>query len=222
MGDTEVLVRTRLALHAVAEQVLAAARYAGEGRIGLVVTDGGFGTPPFPGPFGMTRLGVAGTTLVAADDRGARTLPLTTIGELAAAVGVSPGAPAGVYPPATTVQPDDQLAVDARAARALADWFALGDAALRRFLDAEVPADAPRPEPTLWPEHFDLGVTLDEVNYGASPGDDSSDRPYLYVGPWEPHEGPFWNQPFGASRDDGVIGDVDTAVAFLREGRHLA
>ena len=25
--------------------------------------------------------------------------------------------------------------------------------------------------PILWPEHFDVGITLDQVNYGLSPGD---------------------------------------------------
>jgi hypothetical protein len=28
---------------------------------------------------------------------------------------------------------------------------------------------APGLEPVLWPEHFDLGIKLDEVNFGVSP-----------------------------------------------------
>ena len=36
----------------------------------------------------------------------------------------------------------------------------------------------------LWPEHFDLGITLDRVNYGSAPGDADIGVPYAYVGPW--------------------------------------
>jgi glucose 1-dehydrogenase len=34
----------------------------------------------------------------------------------------------------------------------------------------------------LWPEHLDLAVTVDAVNYGVSPGDDAVPAPYLYGG----------------------------------------
>ena len=78
--------------------------------------------------------------------------------------------------------PDAAAAVDATAARVLADWYALGDAALRRFAGRSAPE-----EPVLWPEHLDVGITVDAVNYGCSPGDDAIAEPYLYVGP---HEGP--------------------------------
>ena len=30
------------------------------------------------------------------------------------------------------------------------------------------------PEPVLWPEHLDVAVAVDAVNYGGSPGDDES------------------------------------------------
>ena len=36
----------------------------------------------------------------------------------------------------------------------------------------------------LWPEHFDVGIDANEVNYGVSPGDASCPEPYAYVGPW--------------------------------------
>ena len=42
--------------------------------------------------------------------------------------------------------------------------------------------------PVLWPEHFDVGITLDKVNYGVSPGDDDIPEPYAYVGPWTPRK----------------------------------
>ncbi len=68
--------------------------------------------------------------------------------------------------------------MDPAAAAELADWLARGDQALRAL--------APDVEPVLWPEHFDLGIQLDEVNYGISPGDAGHPRPYAYVGPWKP------------------------------------
>ena len=45
-------------------------------------------------------------------------------------------------------------------------------------------AFAPEAEPILWPEHFDVGLAVDEVNYGGSPGDVTHANPYAYVGPW--------------------------------------
>jgi len=70
----------------------------------------------------------------------------------------------------------------------------LGDAALRALGEQVAGVQAPRP--VLWPEHFDIGITLDEVNYGVSPGDDMIGEPYAYVGPFRRREGAFWNQPF--------------------------
>jgi hypothetical protein len=49
----------------------------------------------------------------------------------------------------------------------------------------------------LWPEHFDIGISVDEVNYGVSPGDVHIPEPYAYVGPWHPRVGTFWNTGFG-------------------------
>ena len=71
----------------------------------------------------------------------------------------------------------------------------------------------------LWPEHFDLGIAVDEVNYGVSPGDAAVPTPYAYVGPWQTRRGEFWNEPFGAARPMGDLPDVDAVVAFFQEGR---
>jgi hypothetical protein len=73
----------------------------------------------------------------------------------------------------------------------------------------------------LWPEHFDLATTIDEVNYGGSPGDDEHPLPYLYVGPWSPPppDGGFWNEPFGASLALDVSSGIDGALAFFEDGR---
>ena len=71
----------------------------------------------------------------------------------------------------------------------------------------------------LWPEHFDVGYALDEVNYGVSPGDDGHPAPYAYVGPWTLRDGPFWNAPFGAARAAADLPEVAHVVGFFtREG----
>jgi hypothetical protein len=61
-------VSTREALHRVAEHVVSPARVAATGHeIALMVTPGGFGTPPFPDGGGVR---VAGTELVVRDAAG--------------------------------------------------------------------------------------------------------------------------------------------------------
>jgi hypothetical protein len=69
----------------------------------------------------------------------------------------------------------------------------------------------------LWPEHFDLGVTVAEVNYGVSPGDSFLEVPYAYVGPWslDDVQGDFWNAPFGAARPVAGLADLG---GFFAEG----
>jgi hypothetical protein len=210
------LAATRDGLHRVAEHLLAAARYAASGEIGLVPAPGGFRTPPF-GPDGRF-LAVDGTDLVLAAGTIRRTA-LTTIRAAAAFAGVTPGAPARVYPPATPLDLDEPLVIDPRAARLLAEWYQLGAEALSRFA-AEVPGDRPSAV-VLWPEHFDVGITAAAINYGASPGDGHITDPYLYVGPPLPPPGDpaFWNAPFGAARTFRQIGTVAEATAFFREGR---
>ena len=75
------LAATRDGLHRVAEHLLAAARYAASGEIGLVPAPGGFRTPPF-GPDGRF-LAVDGTELVVGDATTTRRTTLTTIRETA-------------------------------------------------------------------------------------------------------------------------------------------
>jgi hypothetical protein len=209
------LTSTREALHQVAEHVLAAAQYAQTGTVRLRVVDGGFRTTREL--HGGTRLAVIGGRLVVTDGSGERSAPLTTIAAAAEFAGITPGLPAEAYGAATRFAPDVPLLIDPGAVRLLTDWYGLGEAALRLF-SADVGASQ---QPTLWPEHFDLGITVDEVNYGASPGDAHVARPYLYVGP---HGGPprrdaFWNADFGAVRTIDEIAGVETAVAFFRRGR---
>ncbi|HEY8543463.1 MAG TPA: hypothetical protein VIL36_00385 [Acidimicrobiales bacterium] len=220
-------VATRQGLHAVAEHVLAAALHRATGRIGLRPTPGGFGTPWFGG----RRLGVEGVDLVVEerDDAAgagsgaavvrARRAPLTTVGEAATFAGVEPGAPAGVYPPATPLVPGAPLALDPAAAAVVHDWCATVGAALAVWRAELVARGVPiAGEPQLWPEHFDLALVAGEVNYGGSPGDDDHDEPYAYVGPWRRDglAGEYWNEPFGASRPRHDLPDPRTVVAFFR------
>jgi hypothetical protein len=212
-GMSTDLVATRNAWHRVAEHVLAAGQFAAAGRIELRIAPGGFSTTA--GVDGR-QLAIVGSELVVVDGDQRRTTPLTTVAACAAFAGVSPGLH-GTYPPATAPDPDAELRVDDAATRVLAAWFALGDAALRRFAGATE-------EPVLWPEHFDVGIVVDKVNYGCSPGDDAIDEPYLYVGP---HEGPpapgdtFWNAPFGAAATAEEVRDIDAALIFFERGRSL-
>ncbi|MGY1808654.1 hypothetical protein ACI8AF_14900 [Blastococcus sp. SYSU D00669] len=205
--------RTREAWHRVAEHVLAAGQFAAAGTIRL---------RPYPGGLATTvgvagrQLAVVGDQLLVVDGTRLRSRPLSTLGDAAAFAGVELGL-RGSYPPATPPDPDAPLVVDTAAARRLADWFALGDTALRRFA-----ARLGEPTtPVLWPEHLDLGITVDAVNYGFSPGDAALPEPYAYVGP---HGGPtsphaFWNAPFGAARDAAGTTSAQDAVAFFSEGR---
>jgi hypothetical protein len=202
--DEQVLVATRRALHAVAEQVLAGPQYRSAGTIRLNITPGGFGQVKGP-------LRVEGDELVGERGR----VPLRgTITELAAAVAVEPGVPEGLYSDHAELGPADPIDVDPAAAAEIADWLARGDQALRAL--------APDVEPVLWPEHFDLGIQLDEVNYGISPGDAGHPRPYAYVGPWKLRTGPFWNAPFGALRAADELPDTAAVLAFFSEGRAAA
>ena len=201
--DEQAMSVARQSLHAVAELVLAGPQYREHGTIQLTVTPGGFGQVAGP-------LRIEGGDLV----RGDRRVPLRgTAADLADAVGVEPGAP-DVYSEHAELSSTDELSVDPAAAGLLLDWFGRGDRALRQF--------APGLVPVLWPEHFDLGIALDEVNYGVSPGDRGHPLPYAYVGPWTPRTGAFWDAPFGAIRPADVLPDAGSVAAFFAAGRAAA
>jgi hypothetical protein len=219
-ADGNALLGTAHSLHALAEQVIAADLYRHTDRIGLRVTPGGFGTPRF-GVDGTERcVRVDGVELVVEDGAEQRRAVLTTIGDAADLVGIEPRAP-DVYTAVMPLDPSKPLEVDPDAADELADWFRLVDEALAR-LSATHAAESPAAA-QLWPEHFDLAITMSEVNYGGSPPDGEIAEPYLYVGPWTPRSGAFWNKRFGAAllRRDGIT--IEDAVAFFEEGhQHIA
>ena len=201
MADDE-FTATRVSLHAVAELLLAGPQHATSGKIALRALPGGFGTTLAPD------VRVSGTDLLAGD----RSVSIhgRTAHELGEELGIPPIGLGEVYSDGSGIGVEQRLRVDATAAERIARAYAVGDQALRAIAAT----------PILWPEHFDIGITLDteRVNLGVSPGDALLGTPYMYVGPWEPPPADaFWNQPFGAARE--LADDVDDVVAFFDEGR---
>jgi hypothetical protein len=199
-----VLVATRRSLHAVAELVLAGPQFARSASIELRVVDDGFATVRAPDlRVTVDRVRTDGHD-VTIDGRSAAAL--------AAAVGVEAVSLAEVYSGGPGVTAEEVLVVDAAAARRIVDALGAGDAALRAL--------APDSVPVLWPEHFDVGITVDEVNYGLSPGDDHLPEPYAYVGPWSrPALDDFWNAHFCAARPVADLMTAEGVRAFFEDGR---
>ena len=204
----ESLILTRRSLHGVAELLLAGPQWRHSQDIRLRPFPGGFATVTAPG------LAVSDGLLVTEDGAAVGTLHGSTYLELADAAGVTAREPEGVYSDGSGADPSSRIHVDPAAAGRIAKAFADGDAALRELAPAE--------EPILWPEHFDIGISLDEVNYGISPGDQHIPEPYAYVGPWRRPEGSFWNMAFGAARPLSILPDAGRILDFLSEGRRRA
>jgi hypothetical protein len=210
---------TRDALHALAEQVVAAAYFHETKHIGLRPAARGFGTPWFGD---RERVRVDATAVVHERAGAERRTEITTLREAAAFVGVPLGAPP-VYTAATALDPDTPLAVDHDAALALADWYALGGA-LVHDLRLEH-SDLPSSESQLWPEHFDLACEIGDegagtrATYGASPGDTVIPEPYLYVGPGnaEKRTGLLAAYPFGGALTYGEMRRATEAGAVGRQ-----
>jgi hypothetical protein len=197
---------TRYAWHAVAELVLAGPQHRRGGGIRLRVVPGGFAT---------TReldLRVVGLDVVLSS--GSVPINGRTCRDLATAAGVEVGEPHELYHDGSHADPDEVLELDDDHAEELSRAYETGEAALRRF--------APTETPVLWPEHFDVAIRVDGVNYGVSPGDAYLGVPYAYVGPDTHGPEPYWNAPFGATVAVADLADVNAVVAFFAEGRHLA
>jgi hypothetical protein len=202
--DEGVLIETRRALHGVGELLIAGPQYRALGTIRLRVVPGGFGGVKLP-------LAVSGVELVGERGR----WPLRgTFGSLGTLAGVDVGAPDGLYHDHSGVAPDDEIVFDAEAAAVLSSVLERGDAGLRNF--------APDAEPILWPEHFDVGIAVDDVNYGVSLGDAAYPRPYAYVGPHTLRPGEFWNAPFGAVRWMDELDSVAAVATFFKAGAAAA
>ena len=192
-------------LHAVAEETLQEHRRAETGSGWLrPFTPGGVGAPPWEvglqsGLPGSIR--VEGTELVARAGDSEQRSPLV-------------------------VEPD--------VTAALADFDAFATVTLGMLVETAV-AEGEAADPIrLWPEHFDVATVLGDetagtrANYGASPGDELHELPYLYVGPLaEPAGDGFWNATgfTGAELDYTELLDAEdqvaTALAFFLRGREL-
>jgi hypothetical protein len=197
------LATTRRSLHVVAELVLAGPQFRTHDDIRLRVRPGGFGTVAGPDV----------RVVEAAVRRDDVIVPIdgATPAGLAKQLGLEARGLDDVYHGGTNASADEVLTASPDHAAYLAACYVAGDAALARF--------APDAERVLWPEHFDVGIRVDDVNYGISPGDDAVPEPYAYVGPDEVPGGPFWNAPFGAMLRLGTEPSVDAIVAFFTQGR---
>lgn len=162
------LVATRIALHRIAEDVLAPARKAATGNeIALRWYPGGVGTPAFEEEGRSRTLRTDGAELV--DECGGETTREPIAG------------------------------VEAGCADFLDTWFRFGTLVISELqTSAEVELDPGLVQ--LWPEHFDVATELGSESdgkraaFGASPGDEEHDEPYLYVAPWSGQaEGSVWN-----------------------------
>ncbi|MGH9265760.1 MAG: hypothetical protein ACRD1D_13815 [Acidimicrobiales bacterium] len=208
---------TRESLRALACYVISPARKARTGRIGLRPVGEGFGTPPFEDG---TRIVVRGDRL--ARDPGEST-PITTLRAGAEFLGIDLSPDPGVGHDLPPFAPDKDLTVDRTSSLLLGGWYALGQQVLDELTGSR-PAGSVS-EAQLWPEHFDLAVTVEleggaKVNVGFSPGDSFSDQPYAYVGPHDTAglQGPYWNAPFGAYLPYSGIASAEAALDFIDDG----
>lgn len=221
---------TRAALHQVAFFAMSPARYAAVGRMGLRPTPGGFGTPEFDGAVAR----VDGDMLVYEKDGNTATRTITTLRDAARFFGVEYQVEwfAGRFrDPLRPADPDATLPVDATAARAIGEWFDFGFDVLAKLAAQAVESDDVS-EVQLWPEHFDPAVELGSeedgrrASYGASPGDDHHEEPYVYVAAWGAIDrgNPFWNDEAfnGASLPYAALLEAEDPVAraldFLLQG----
>lgn len=203
MTSPATVVATRRQLHAVAENFIAGPQYRATGTIRLAVR---------PDGFSATTLAIAvhGTTLTWPGGSAALTGPVRG---LVRASGLDVSPPIGAYESVTALDPDTVLDLDAGAADAIYRCLYAGGFAINAVL--------PEGHPVLWPEHFDVAASADEVNYGVSAGDDFHELPYAYVGPWDfarsPRTGPLWNAPFGAVHDLDLSADLDILAGDITE-----
>ena len=196
------LIPTRLALHRLAAYVIAPVRHVSTGRFGLRATPGGFGTPSFGDDNRQIR--VEGDQLIDERDGVVRSTPITTLADAAnfLEAAIDPSTAAESDSP-TLGDVDEALAIDVQSSRFLGRWYGMAFEALELVRTDPDSVDGSLPQ--LWPGHFDPAIEIGDENhrgsYGASPGDDSIDEPYLYVSLWWPdrldldRSDPAWNAP---------------------------
>jgi hypothetical protein len=238
LDDVRTFGATRDALHTVAEHVLAPARHAANGKIGLRFTHRGFGTPFFWHDDRPTQLRVAGTDVVVVHGDDVTTTPLSSVlasqtRRYHALLTPKPVEEVDLgYPTVTAWSPDAVEQVDAGAAAQLADWYGFACSVLEELRATQPDRDATRVQ--LWPEHFDMSIDLGDDaagargTFGASPGDDAHPEPYLYVTHWaSAAPDAFWNDTtFGGASlsypELVAAGDQrDAALEFFRTGQSI-
>jgi hypothetical protein len=198
-GFDDVYVATRRQLRGVAESLIAGPQYRVSGTIKLAVRPGGFAGVALP-------ISVHGRDLVWLGGGAPLAGP---VGAIAVAAGVDANPPEGVYDLADPLPADAVLDLDVGATEWIHRSHYAGGHALKQVL--------PECHPVLWPEHFDVAATEDEVNYGVSAGDGYHATPYAYVGPWATRSGPFWNAPFGAMYPLNPSHDVDALTSRIAD-----
>ena len=217
--------RTRSDLHRLSAHVLGRRRHAVSGHFGLRASPGGIGTPAFGTEPETLRLTTG--CLIREVGTESRAVPLAgaTLQELAEFAGADLGTEfsAGADTPGLG-STDEPLELDAQELGALFGWFDLGWRALDQVV-GDLPEECGQTTVQLWPEHFDVGTSLDLggrgwASLGFSGGDGFSDEPYAYVGPRPASSGDdgFWNAPFGALLVRAEAHDVADCVAFIRSG----
>ncbi|HSZ36501.1 MAG TPA: hypothetical protein VK773_05370 [Acidimicrobiales bacterium] len=217
--------RTRSDVHRIAAHVLGRRRYAVSGHFGLRASPGGIGTPAF-GPEPETlRLTPACLVREVGGESHGLALGGSTLASLAAfaAADLDGDFSAGADMPAPGPA-DEPLELDGKELADLFSWFDLGWRVLDEVM-AERTGECATATIQLWPEHFDVGTSLesgpDGVNLGFSPGDGFSDEAYVYVGPWSaarPGPSAYWNASFGAVLPRSQVHDAADAAAFIRTG----
>ncbi len=182
--------------HRLAYAVVAEARRVVTNRFGLRWTPGGFGTPVF-GDDRQVR--VDGVEIVVQAGATIRSEPITTLAAAGRFVGVKPATEAAEGDSPALGDTDRTLSIGASTMRLLDSWFGLAWAVLEDIRTDPTASDAGKTQ--LWPGHFDPAVEIGDADrgqratFGASPGDDSHDHPYLFVGPWGEIDttDDFWN-----------------------------
>ena len=226
------LVGTRDALHQLAFFAISPTRYRAMGRMGLVATPDGFGTPPFDGRVAR----VEGVLLVDEQNGNVATQTISTVRAGAEFFGNEYEVDwfGDFHDPLTPADPELTLNVDEEASRAIGHWFDLGFAVLNELrghgVEGEDVSDV-----QLWPEHFDPATELGDydkgqrASFGASPGDGAHDKPYLYVASWSDidRSNPYWNDEafnggsLGYDELAAASDPHDRAMEFLLDGYRI-
>lgn len=200
------LRRSRESLHSVAEWLLAGPQKSVSDTVRLQIVPEGFATVAEP------NIAVHGVYLVHGGE--AVAIHGRTIDSLAREVGIAPRSAVDAHSSTPTDVLTRILEVDDEAVSYLMRCYEWGHQAMVTFCAHETPV--------LWPEHFDVAITWDEVNFGVSPGDDFHPEPYAYVGPWTPRSGEFWNASFGAFRSLSDLASPEGIIEFFTQGRRHA